>query len=275
MSAYLELEIVDKEGWRKRYALEKAITHVGSAPGNDIVLEEWRGAGVAPRHVQIITLPSDNRRCRLVNLGGLPVLVTGLERRAIAPRASGEVAVGESIQIGEFSFILSGSDGKASAAPVESAAVAHAPAVVAGQPVPPPSPVERLAQAPMMGRSSGVIGLELSLARSDLEPGRPIEGVVKLTNKGEKTGVQFKIELEGLGAEFYEIGPAPILFPNAERDVTLTLRHSCSPHPPAGERQILVRVTAPEAYPGEVATVSQTIRIVPYYEHAVRVEHVE
>ena len=54
-----QVEVVDRDGWRKAFPLEKHIVHIGSDPRNDVVLDSRRGAGVAARHLQLIALPAN------------------------------------------------------------------------------------------------------------------------------------------------------------------------------------------------------------------------
>jgi hypothetical protein len=61
-----------------------------------------------------------------------------------------------------------------------------------------------------------------------------------------------------------------VLFPGAERSVTFKVRHPRKPQPPAGEHKFSIRATAPDAYPGESAVVSQTVQILPFYHHTLR-----
>ena len=81
---------------------------------------------------------------------------------------------------------------------------------------------------------------------------------------------EFQIELEGLEEDNYEMGPGPILFPNAEKEVFLRLHHPRKSHPPAGEHQIHIRASAPDAYPGQSAVEPRQVNILPYYDHTLR-----
>jgi hypothetical protein len=119
-------------------------------------------------------------------------------------------------------------------------------------------------------RASEVIGLKLFLPQTSLYPGQTIEGTVTVQNLGEQPGVQFRLELEGLEPDCYTLGPGPILFPNAARDIPLRLRHPQEPKPQAGKHRISIRALAPDAYPGQSAVVSQVLDIAPYYKHRLR-----
>jgi hypothetical protein len=76
--------------------------------------------------------------------------------------------------------------------------------------------------------------------------------------------------LEGLDEASYEMGPGPILFPNAEKEVFLRLYHPRKSHPPAGAHLIRIRASAPDAYPGQSAVESREVEILPYRHHTLR-----
>ena len=80
--------------------------------------------------------------------------------------------------------------------------------------------------------------------------------------------------VDGLDPACLEIGPGPLLFPNAEKEVPFRVHHPRSPKPPAGDYRLRIRATAPAAYPGESAIVTQMIHVLPYYSHRVRVTSV-
>jgi hypothetical protein len=117
---------------------------------------------------------------------------------------------------------------------------------------------------------SNAIALRLRMPDSELTPDATLEGLITVQNMGEVPGVQFKLTVEGLSPEWYDIGPGPILFPGAQKDVVFRLRHPRQPHPRAGAHVITVRATASEAYPGESAVVSQTVRIAPFFRHRIQ-----
>ena len=114
------------------------------------------------------------------------------------------------------------------------------------------------------------IWLRFSLPSPVLRPEHPLEGIVSVRNLGNQPGVQFKLEVDGWEPDCYQIGPGPILFPNVEKGVFLQIEHPRGPTPPAGRHQIRIRATAPETYPGEIATVIREIEVLPYYHHVLR-----
>lgn len=250
------LEITDKDGWRKVHSFQKRLVHIGSAPQNDIVLEGWRGGGVTSRHLQLIALPAGQGGYRLVNLGDTDVLLGAAGDQVLAPRSATNIADGEHIKLGDFALVLRAGQGFSGAVGGVSTAVA--------------SDRERFSGPASAEASSPVIGLELFLPQTQLGPDRPIDGAVIVRNLGDKPGVQFKLAVEGLHADCYAMGAGPLLFPNAEKEVSLRLSHPRGPRLLAGDHRFNVRATAPEAYPGESAAVSQVVHVLPFYKHGLR-----
>jgi hypothetical protein len=244
------VEVIDRDGWRRSYPLGKAIVHIGSAVGNDVVLDATRGAGVAARHVQLIARAGGGGGYRLVNMGDTDILLADSERR-ITPRSFIDLNEGERVRLGDFTLVFSGSGTLAGA-------VGPAAGGLAGG-------------TPIMASGSGNIGMSLSLTRTQLAPSQPLDGSILVRNLGEKAGAQFKLAVEGLDPEWYDIGPGPILFPGASKEVSLRLQHPGKPEPPAGEYRFVVRASAPSAYPGESASAMQLIHIVPFYSHKLKV----
>jgi hypothetical protein len=242
------VEVIDRDGWRRSYPLGKAIVHIGSAAGNDVVLDPTRGAGVAARHVQLIARAGGGGGYRLVNMGDSDILLADSERR-ITPRSFIDLNEGERVRLGEFTLVFSGG--------AALAGMAAGPAGAAG--------------APILASGSGNIGLGLSLPKTQLAPGQPLDGSVVVRNLGEKAGAQIKLAVEGLDPEWYDIGPGPVLFPGAAKEVSLRLMHPGKTDPPAGEYRFVVRASAPGAYPGESASATQLIHIVPFYTHKLKV----
>jgi hypothetical protein len=238
------VEVVDRDGWRKEFPLAKAIVSIGSDPRNDVVLERTRGGGVSARHLQLISV-SDGPGYRLINMGDTEVRLGQAQERALAPRAFVEIGPSEKVQVGEFSLAFFGG---------------------------PRQPSGGASRAGRGGRdsSSAAIGLTLTMTGNKLTVGQPLEGAVTVRNLGDKTGVQFRLEAEGLDPECVEIGPAPILFPNAEKEVFFRVRHPQAAQPPAGEFRLRIRASAPNAYPNESTTAAAVIQIDPFYSHELK-----
>lgn len=267
----IRVTVTDRDGWRKDLSLQKAIIYVGSDPSNDIVLEGSRGTGVAPRHAQLLSLANSGQGNRLVNLGTSDI-VFGPVGRTIPPMSSAGLGEGELVKIGDFALVFTGLSGSSAApfaavvptvtsATMGAAGAASASTVAAGisrAPGPPPADVTTAAAS---------IGLRLSIPSDPLGMDRPLEGAIVVKNQGARPGAQFKLQVEGIDPALYDIGPGPILFPNAEKEVVLRINHPRKSSPPAGDCPIIVRASAPDAYPGEMASVTHVLTIMPYFSH--------
>ncbi len=247
----LSIVVTDRDGWRKEYPLTKSIVHVGCAANNEIVLDGTRGSGVAPRHVQVI---ATGQGARIVNIGNTPILVGAAARNPAQPLAVIDIPSGEVVRIGDFTLTIRIDGGSALGPTVRLDAVAAVPAI----------------GGPMIG--SQVIGLRASFPKNQLWPDKPLDGNVLVRNLGDRSGAQFKVEIEGLDPDCYEIGPGPVLFPGAEKPVTVRLLHSKRPTPPAGEFRFEIHAVAPAAYPEACAIITQVIYIMPYYRYRVHLE---
>lgn len=248
MSQFGRIEVADKEGWRREHPLQKNIIHVGSDARNDVVLDSAHGSGVSPRHLQLIAL--DSQGFRMVNIGSTEVLIGAVGERSVPPLGVLDISSGERVKLGDFLLTLYSGAGGISAG--------GAAAAVGGS------------SGSGAERTSGSVGLTVSFPNTTLSPTRPLDGIVNVRNLGEKTGVQFRIEIEGLEPDYYEIGPGPILFPGAEKSVSLRIHHPRKAEPPAGDLRLRIRATAPSAYPGDSAQVTQIIRLLPYHTFKLR-----
>ncbi len=246
----LSVIVTDRDGWRKEYPLTKNIVHVGSAANNDIVLDSTHGTGVAPRHMQVIATPQG---ARIVNIGNTPISIGATARNSAPPLAVVDVPCGEIIRIGDYTLTFRTDGGTTGAT---------AGLLLSGSATSP--------SAPAVGGQ--VIGLRASFPKTQLRPDKPLEGSVLVRNLGDKSGAQFKLEVEGLDPDCYEIGPGPVLFPGAEKPVTLRLFHSKRCKPPAGEFRLQIRAVAPTAYPDASTTITQVIYIMPYYRYRLHLE---
>jgi len=251
MSQFGRIEVSDREGWRREHPIQKNILHVGSDARNDIVLDTAHGSGVSPRHLQLIAI---DQGFRMVNIGSTDVSVGAMGERSVAPLGVLDIGTGERVKVGDFLLTFQGG-GTGGGLQTASAGAAPGVATVPGS----------------ASGSSGSIGLTVSFPNVMLSPTRPLDGVVNIRNLGDRTGAQFKLEIEGLEAEYYEIGPGPILFPGAEKSVSLRLVHPRKAEPPAGDLRLRIRATAPTAYPGDSATVTQLIRVLPFHAYKLRI----
>ncbi len=239
------VDVVDRDGWHKEFPVAKAIVSIGSDPRNDVVLERTRGAGVSARHLQLIST-SSGPGYRLINMGDTEVRLGQAMEQGLAPRGSAEIGPSGKVKVGEFTLTFYGGGGDGVGRPAGRAGTGGRDSV------------------------SQAIGLTLTLGGTQLGVDQALDGAVTVRNLGDKTGVQFRLEAEGLDPECVEIGPAPILFPNAEKEVYFRLRHPRAAKPAAGEFRLRIRASAPNAYPGESSTASAVIQVEPFYSHELR-----
>ena len=251
------LEVIDTEGWCQDFVLRKPIVYIGSDVRNDIVLSPRRGEGVAARHLQLVASPREGAVYRAVNLSSVEVGVGEAGHGVLPPRDAMDIRDGDHLLVGEFRLVFHLLGGVI-------------PQVEAGGE---PSAQATGRTGPRTGTAA--IGLQLALEKVQLDPDYPIEGTLTVQNLGSMPGVQFKLELEGFDPDCYELGPGPILFPQVEKGVHLRLNHPRRPGLSAGPHQIRIRATAPGAYPGQTAMVSQEIEILPYYDHSLRLYAVD
>lgn len=250
MSSENRIEIIDREGWRKEFPIEKRISYIGSDPRNDIALNPLRGSGVTPRHLQLIIPQPGSEQISIVNLSEHEVLFDGQEGKSLPPFSAQELSDGERIQLGEYLLIFHLQE------TVQHAGYGPTPYQPANQPV-------------ETNMASASVGLRAAFPKAVLSPEGPLQGVLYVRNQGTAPGVQFAITLEGLPADCFEIGAAPILFPGAEKGIGVRIFHPRRPEIPAGVHKITFTAYALDAYPGESAVVSLDIQILPFYHHAL------
>jgi hypothetical protein len=265
-------DITDRDGWRREFPFDKAIVYIGSDPGDDVCLEPHHGGGVMPRHLQIIAPASGGGAYRMVNLGDADVFVGAAADRSVPARSFANLSDGDTIQVGDFRLVFRSGDAMLTLGPGGRAGAL--PATFTGAAVTNGGPASgALLAAPTgSGRTSAAIGLRLSLPSAQLAPDRPLLGSILVSNLGDKPGVQFRLEAEGLEPDCYEIGPGPLLFPGAEKAVSLLVRHSKRSAPAAGVHRLVIKASAPDAYPNDSMTLTQEIQVLPYLRHTLRLE---
>lgn len=264
------VEITDRDGWRKQFPLEKSLLHIGSDARNDIVLETRRGGGVAPRHLQLIIMPGASG-VRAINLGDRDITVGEARGRPFSPRSALDIVHGDQLRLGDFCLAFHLETVASAAQAAASPGVAPVPAAkVAAERGPVARPIDVL-EPEIIGAESASshIGLRLSLPQAAVEPDLPLDGMITVRNLGDEPGVQFRLEVEGLAPDYYEVGPGPILFPNVEKGVYLRLHHPRGSGLAAGRHRVRIHASAPDAYPDERVSVSREVEIVPYYRHTL------
>ena len=240
------VEVINKYGWRKDFVIDKPIIQIGRDARNDIVLDDGLESSVAPRHAQLLPSSVNRQGMRLINLSD----------REIQHIAGGGNA-------------LSAAGGIAVATAPTLAVAARASAEIAG------GDALKIGDFTLIfhggEQQSGVLKLDVETTGKLLALDRPLNGVLTIRHLGSQAAVQFRIEVEGLDPDVVEMGPGPVLFPNAEKQVPFRLQHPRRPYPPAGAHRITFFVSAPDAYPDERASITHEIEIAPFYRHKVRV----
>lgn len=229
------VEVIDKTGWTKKYYLDQWITQIGGDQSNQIVLDASRGSGVSSVHAQLLYLPETGNVYRLVNLGDTYIMMGETGHQAITPLSYMDIQNGAKVQVGEFTLVFH-LEGEG------------------------PGVVKEISQN---------FEVSLSLGRRRLTPGGKLGGSIILKNLGEAEHIQFRIELEGLPEDCYQIDSPPLMFPDMETVIPIQIYHRKT-RPLAGEQQLSIRVESPKGYPGEQVVVKQTLHVLPYYEHKVK-----
>ena len=277
-----QIWVSDRDGWLHAFAISRTLMHIGSDERCDIVLDAKRGGGVSSRHLQLV-LPGNGKPGKFINLGDSEVRTARdqVTFKVIAPRASAELAEGQILHVGDFTIWFDDKMPINPGQPIVPAAPQTSiqrPALSAPQTR---TPVQSMLTGtttalidPLMGTppaSASSIATRINLPSRSLSPSRPLEGGLVIRNTGTKTGAQFRIELNGLQPQCFELGAGPVLFPSAEREVPLRILHPGTSVLMAGQQQFTIRVTSPVAYPGEVATVTHVVQVDPVYRHRIEI----
>jgi hypothetical protein len=232
MAQESKIEVINRFGWRKDFVVNKPIVQIGSDSRNDIVLADGIDTSIAARHAQLVPSAVNRQGMRLVNLSEREIMLGPPGGPGAAVPPRGSAEINSGDQLRMGEFTLIFQGGE---------------------------------------QRSVVLRLSVEMSGRELAIDRPISGMLTIHHLGNQAAVQFKIEVEGMDPDQYEIGPGPVLFPNAEKQVGFRIHHPKKPSPAAGDQRITFRVTAPDAYPGESASISQDIQIAPFYRHRMRV----
>ena len=239
MTNYGTIQVVDRKGWTKSFLLEKALTLIGSAPFNDIVLSEEHGSGVAAVHLQLISNQTAKRGFRLINLVNESLLLTLSNARGsleLQAKGSRELEDGDVVQVGDFriTFYLQVENGLS------------------------------------IEKHSENIGVKLEMPGITLRQRSKLTGLLTLKNFGTDKRSQFEIDLEGFPTDCYQVDPAPLLYPGGEEKLQIRFFHFGN-RPVAGECPIQIHVTAVDAYPKEKIIIPVVLGIEPVYQYSVRI----
>lgn len=236
MSYYGSIVICDRTGWSKTYSLKKALTMIGSAQFNDIVLPEEHGSGVAPLQMQVIGSDSPDKSLKVINLvnSAVPRVNTGTSASSfIPPNHSVKLEDGDQLTVGEFSLTFS----------LNHTGVSYS-------------------------KRSEHIGVDFELPSLRLRSDGKLAGLLSLTNLGDQNHSQFELDLEGLPADCYQIDPAPVLYPGAREKLAIRFFHKTT-RPLAGQCPFTLRVFSPDSYPAEEVQINAVLDVEPVLQFQV------
>lgn len=231
-----KIEVINKLGWRKEFVLEKSIVQIGRDERNDVILDDGMESDISARHAQLLPSAANRNGMRLINLSTSPI--------TIFKQGQTQEAAGKTLEPRSSVEIVSGDRAKMGSFTL----VFHGG-----------------------DTRSEVVRLSVDMPDTHLVLDKPLRGTLKIQHVGDKAAVQFRVEVAGWESQFIEIAPGPVLFPNAEKSVEFRVMHPKRAKPPAGAHQLTFVVTAPDAYPGEEATLNHTIQIAPFFDHRMRV----
>ncbi len=237
MSNYGTINVKDQKGWSKSFPLDKALTLIGSAPLNDIVLSNEYGGGVASVHLQLISAKTGVNRFRLVNLVNDPIVIKLAHARGvdqIKSKGSHFLEDGDSITVGDFqlTFYLQSDNGI------------------------------------RIEKKSQNIGLRLEMPSINLRSNSKLTGLLTVTNYGPDKRCQFEVDIDGLPSDCYQIDPAPLLYPGGEEKLEIRFFHQLI-RPQSGECPIQIHAYATNAYPTEEVIIPIVLDIEPVYKFSV------
>ena len=234
MEAKITAILTDERGWQKPFQLNEGVYWIGSADKVQIQLPVMKD--ISPYHLQVVNA-HNSQSVRLINLSrGSIVVQKGAESTLFAPGGIMDVFGPEIFRLGPYTLHFQLQKQNESQ-----------PATAEGK--------------------QKVIGLRLVLPDVVLRPNIPLVGVLSLQNLGNQA-CQFRVEIDGIPEQCYEITPPPLIFAGGEENTEIRFFHKMVA-PPAGQQKITLRVSAPEVYPGEVASVQQVLKVMPYYAQSL------
>jgi hypothetical protein len=221
--------------------------------------------------------PHDQSSCRVVNMSKIGVEITaGGQTTTLAPAKMQVIGMDSLLKIGEFQLQLRSAyslpfpaapNGNGHSEPVPPLHTQFVPAVTTRAVLEKPMAAPRVAAPPPVF-GPGPVGLAARLTRSTLTRTEPAEAIVTVANRGERTAVQIRLQVDGLPSHCFEVPPLPLLFPGAEKTLVITFTHPETVLK-AGTHPLRFTAVAPEAYPGEQAVVQQSLSVPAHFAHTV------
>jgi len=225
----MELLISEQNGWTKSFEVQKGVTRIGNLPTNDISLS---APTIAPLHLQIFYSPQQPQSCKVLNLGTEILISRQGNQQKLDSYTTIELGGGDELSLDVYKIAL------------------------------------KLPVSTGIMRSSSSIEASLLFAETVLHPDMLNVGILSIKNTGKKQFCQFRVHLSGLTGDCFQIDPAPLMHPDAQEQLHITLFHR-GLYPKAGFQEIKLSVSAPESYPGEEVVICQGIYVMPFFDIAL------
>jgi hypothetical protein len=252
------IQVKDKRGWQKQFPIEdKILLFIGAGPHDDILLNsapQEDALPVGPRQAQLLNLHErslENKpMLQLINLSQVPIalqLAKASQPTEVESYVKADIVVGDAFCIGGYTLRLE--DDEASP---QKGANADASDYVSSQ---------------------GDIGLSFELSNPVLAPHGAVQGRITVRNNGPRKAAQFQLSvwLDGAINAACQLSTASFaLYPNASQEATVWVRHPCNATLTADEHVLEVRVEAPGAYPNQTQAATRPLRVLPCFDHEVR-----
>ena len=228
----MEIKVTNPKGKTRTEIFEKAIIRIGENKANDICLST---NDISQFHLQVLNFGDGENKNRIVNLTDTPVAIT-LNQEAfwLGAYAFSEINNGDEVELGEYTLQFN--------LPIKGGQV----------------------------RTSPNFKASLEFPTNVLPPETMLEGVLTLHNTGGKAGCQFKIEVEGLPEECFQIDPLPLLYPSAVEKVSFRLFHQ-GVAPTVGYQTFFITLSSPDKYPDHEVVLQHNIYISPYYKQQIEI----
>ena len=227
----MELIISERNGWKKPVTIEKAITRLGSSPACDVQLIS---SDIDPIHLQIYYMDEAPTTCKLLNLGSPVMINSGDQLFTLSSLDTIQIQNGSQIELGQYhiQFIL----------PFSATTIQDTPSIQA----------------------------TLKFPEATLFPDRITTGWLTIKNTGSQSSCQVDIDLTGLPSDCMQVDPAPLLYTGGQEDVRIQLFHH-KLYPAAGFQELVVYISACDAYPGEQVVINQGIYVSPFFGQSMEI----
>ena len=227
----MKITITQANGWTKQFEPGKAVTLVGSADFTDIQLSS---SSISPIQIQILSDHQFPTGIRVVGLDGQTKVNTIQGSFILEPFAIYDISENDEIVLGEYLLKFQPSQGFPQT------------------------------------NSANHIQAQLKFPDTILQPNLDLTGYLVITNAGEMDACQFDVKLDGIPQDCCQLDPVPMLHPGGQEEVGVRLFNRKT-SPPAGELDLVLTITAPNSYPGEVYRLKQRLYVTPDFSQSLEI----